>query len=58
MSRAMTLLSAEPDTVETVILPPLHDLGDGFQIRHALPSAPLGLLRFFWFLRRSLWAQQ
>jgi hypothetical protein len=54
----MTLLSAEPDTVETIIRPPLRALGDGFQIRGALSSAPLGLPRFFWFLLRSLPAQQ
>lgn len=38
MTLTMALLSAEPDTAETITLPPLSDLGDGFQVRRALPS--------------------
>ena len=35
----MTLRSSEVPGVETVILPPVRDLGDGFSVRRALPSA-------------------
>ena len=35
----MTIRSSDLDAVETVILPPVRDLGDGFRVRRALPSA-------------------
>lgn len=35
----MTLRSSDADGVEMVILPPTRDLGDGFSVRRALPSA-------------------
>ena len=35
----MTQRSSEIDSVETIILPPVRDLGDGFTVRRALPSA-------------------
>lgn len=35
----MTLPAGENDSVELVILPPVRDLGEGFQVRRALPSA-------------------
>lgn len=35
----MTIRSSTVDAVETIILPPLRDLGDGFNVRRALPSA-------------------
>lgn len=34
----MTLRSSTDDAVEAIILPPARDLGDGFQVRRALPS--------------------
>ncbi|WCM28629.1 pirin family protein [Sphingomonas sp. QA11] len=35
----MSVLSTEVDPVDLVILPPVRDLGDGFHVRRALPSA-------------------
>ncbi len=35
----MSVLSADFDPVDLVILPPVRDLGDGFHVRRALPSA-------------------
>ena len=35
----MSIRSSEADGVELVILPPTRDLGDGFTVRRALPSA-------------------
>jgi redox-sensitive bicupin YhaK (pirin superfamily) len=35
----MSILSNDADAVETIILPPVRDLGDGFTVRRALPSA-------------------
>jgi redox-sensitive bicupin YhaK (pirin superfamily) len=35
----MTLRPTEIDAAEMVILPPVRDLGDGFEVRRALPSA-------------------
>jgi len=35
----MTVHSSEIEGVDLVILPPVRDLGDGFQVRRALPSA-------------------
>lgn len=35
----MTIRSSDIDGVDTVILPPVRDLGDGFTVRRALPSA-------------------
>lgn len=35
----MTIRSSDLDTVETIILPPVRNLGDGFSVRRALPSA-------------------
>ncbi|UAK24534.1 pirin family protein [Sphingomonas nostoxanthinifaciens] len=35
----MTIFSSDIDAVDTIILPPVRDLGDGFQVRRALPSA-------------------
>lgn len=35
----MTIRSGDVEGVEAVILPPIRDLGDGFQVRRALPSA-------------------
>ncbi len=35
----MSLRSSEVDGVDMVILPPVRDLGDGFTVRRALPSA-------------------
>ncbi len=35
----MTLRSSDVDGVDMVILPPVRDLGDGFSVRRALPSA-------------------
>jgi redox-sensitive bicupin YhaK (pirin superfamily) len=37
--RAMTLRSTDIDAVDMIILPPVRDLGDGFTVRRALPSA-------------------
>jgi redox-sensitive bicupin YhaK (pirin superfamily) len=34
----MTLRSSTVDAVDAIILPPVRDLGDGFQVRRALPS--------------------
>lgn len=34
----MTLRSSTIDAVDAIILPPVRDLGDGFQVRRALPS--------------------
>ena len=34
----MTIRSSDGDAVETIILPPVRDLGDGFSVRRALPS--------------------
>jgi len=33
------MASDDSDAIEAVIIPPVHDLGDGFQVRRALPSA-------------------
>ncbi|WCT73408.1 pirin family protein [Sphingomonas naphthae] len=35
----MTMRDSDVDGVEMVILPPVRDLGDGFRVRRALPSA-------------------
>ncbi|WP_380784737.1 pirin family protein [Sphingomonas sp. R86521] len=35
----MSIRSSDHDAVDTVILPPVRDLGDGFSVRRALPSA-------------------
>lgn len=35
----MSIRTSEVDGVDLVILPPVRDLGDGFQVRRALPSA-------------------
>lgn len=35
----MSIRSSEADSVDLVILPPVRDLGDGFNVRRALPSA-------------------
>jgi redox-sensitive bicupin YhaK (pirin superfamily) len=35
----MTIRSSTIDAVDSVILPPVRDLGDGFSVRRALPSA-------------------
>ena len=35
----MTIRSSTLDAVDTIILPPVRDLGDGFSVRRALPSA-------------------
>ncbi|GLK66383.1 pirin family protein [Hansschlegelia plantiphila] len=35
----MTLRSSEVEGVDLIILPPVRDLGDGFRVRRALPSA-------------------
>ncbi|USI71681.1 pirin family protein [Sphingomonas morindae] len=35
----MTVQSSSNPSVETIILPPVRDLGDGFTVRRALPSA-------------------
>ena len=35
----MSIRDAGSDNVELVILPPSRDLGDGFTVRRALPSA-------------------
>ena len=35
----MTLRPTDIDAVDMIILPPVRDLGDGFQVRRALPSA-------------------
>jgi len=35
----MTLRSTDIDAVDMIILPPVRDLGDGFTVRRALPSA-------------------
>lgn len=35
----MTIRSSTIDAVDTIILPPVRDLGDGFSVRRALPSA-------------------
>ena len=35
----MTLRTTDMDNVEMIILPPVRDLGDGFTVRRALPSA-------------------
>jgi redox-sensitive bicupin YhaK (pirin superfamily) len=38
-SAALTMISVETELVEQVILPQVHGLGDGFQVRRALPFA-------------------
>ncbi|MBN8829840.1 MAG: pirin family protein [Sphingomonadales bacterium] len=35
----MTLRETEIDSVDMIVLPPVRDLGDGFSVRRALPSA-------------------
>jgi redox-sensitive bicupin YhaK (pirin superfamily) len=35
----MTLRATDLESVDMIILPPVRDLGDGFQVRRALPSA-------------------
>jgi len=35
----MSIRSSDADSVDMVILPPVRDLGDGFNVRRALPSA-------------------
>ena len=37
----MSIRTSEVDGVDLVILPPVRDLGDGFSVRRALPSAPV-----------------
>lgn len=47
----MTIQSAGPDaSVAQVILPPVRDLGDGFEVRRALPSAQRRMVGPFIFL--------
>jgi len=47
----MSILSAAQDVmVEEVILPPVRDLGDGFKVRRALPSAQRRMVGPFIFL--------
>jgi redox-sensitive bicupin YhaK (pirin superfamily) len=46
----MTIRSSEIDGVDTVILPPVRDLGDGFTVRRALPSAHRRMVGPFIFL--------
>lgn len=46
----MTTRPSEIDGVEMVVLPPLRDLGDGFQVRRALPSAHRRMVGPFIFL--------
>ncbi|MEY9148756.1 pirin family protein [Bradyrhizobium elkanii] len=47
----MTISSATSDTtVEQVLLPPVRDLGDGFKVRRALPSARRRMVGPFIFL--------
>lgn len=47
----MTLASAAQNSaVEQVILPPVRDLGDGFKVRRALPSAQRRMVGPFIFL--------
>ena len=47
----MTISSAARDiAVEEVILPPVRDLGDGFEVRRALPSAQRRTVGPFIFL--------
>ncbi len=46
----MTLSSTAPEGVELVILPPVRDLGDGFKVRRALPSAKRRMVGPFIFL--------
>ena len=35
----MSIRTSDVDGVDTIILPPVRDLGDGFSVRRALPSA-------------------
>jgi redox-sensitive bicupin YhaK (pirin superfamily) len=46
----MTISSATLDSVEEVLLPPVRDLGDGFKVRRALPSAQRRTVGPFIFL--------
>lgn len=46
----MTLRSSDVDGVDMVILPPVRDLGDGFTVRRALPSAHRRMVGPFIFL--------
>lgn len=46
----MTISSAAQDGVEGVILAPVRDLGDGFKVRRALPSAQRRMVGPFIFL--------
>ena len=46
----MTISSAAQDAVERVILAPVRDLGDGFKVRRALPSAQRRMVGPFIFL--------
>lgn len=46
----MTIRSTDIDGVESVILPPVRDLGDGFTVRRALPSAHRRMVGPFIFL--------
>jgi redox-sensitive bicupin YhaK (pirin superfamily) len=46
----MTLKATEIDGVEMIVLPPVRDLGDGFTVRRALPSAHRRMVGPFIFL--------
>jgi redox-sensitive bicupin YhaK (pirin superfamily) len=46
----MTLRTSEIDSIEAIILPPVRDLGDGFKVRRALPSAHRRMVGPFIFL--------
>lgn len=46
----MTIRFSEAPGVETVILPPVRDLGDGFTVRRALPSVHRRMVGPFMFL--------
>jgi len=46
----MTIRSTDIEGVENVILPPVRDLGDGFTVRRALPSAHRRMVGPFIFL--------
>jgi redox-sensitive bicupin YhaK (pirin superfamily) len=46
----MTIRTSDVDGTEMVILPPVRDLGDGFKVRRALPSAHRRMVGPFIFL--------
>jgi len=45
----MTVHSSDIEGVDLVVLPPVRDLGDGFQVRRALPTAPRRMVGPFIF---------